>query len=88
MKTAKKDWTQRLSGNAKAEILGSVIHLLSGHMPKLWKRLPKWYQESIRVSMWHCAIDADALSKKDIKDIQEFFSDMEKNPKTKQKRVK
>src|SRR5271157_5533452 len=81
-------WEDRLSGNAKAEILGSVIHLLRDHMPEQWKALPKWYQESIRHSMWHCAVGVDALSKRDLEDIREYFAEMDKNPKTREKKPK
>ena len=84
----KQAWEDRLSGNAKAGLPGAVLHLLLDHMPKQWARLPKWYQEQIRLVMWHCGVGVDAMSKRDFRDIREYFIEMEKNPKTRLKRTK
>jgi hypothetical protein len=53
-------------------MLASVFHLFTDHMPEQFKKLPRWLQKQMRQAMFDCGIDADALSKKDIKDCREY----------------
>lgn len=72
---AKKEWIDKLSSEAKAEILASVLHEIGDHMPEVMKKLPRRLQKNIRRALHDCGIWHDDLTKKDIKLINEWFND-------------
>jgi hypothetical protein len=63
-----------LSPYAKAEILATVLHELSDHLPQAWGMLPLVYQEEVRRALSVCAVDHEDLYSEDIESIKEFFS--------------
>jgi len=68
------EWINRLSLEAKAEILSSVLHQLEPcENPKVWNGLPKRIQKLILRAQADCFIWHADLSKKDYKDIREWF---------------
>lgn len=69
----KKSWFDKLSPQAKAEILASVLHQLE-HMPKVWAKLSKKYRKAILRTLSDCSIWHEDLTKKDLKHIREWFS--------------
>ena len=68
----KNDWTKPLSNAAKAEILAATFHLLSDHMPEVWKKVPAWLQSQIKQSMYDCGVDYRDFTKRDIKECVEY----------------
>lgn len=74
----KKDWCDKLSAVNKAEILAGVVHILTSHMPKVWKKVPKWYQKQLQQAMWDCSTNMDDFTKRDLKQIQAYFEEFKK----------
>lgn len=60
------DWETPLSGVAKAEVLAATFHVLSDHLPEVWKKVPAWLRAQIKQAMFDCAVDYKDLSNKDI----------------------
>lgn len=76
LKKSKKLWIDKLSTKAKAEILGGVLHQFEEWTsPKIWNRLPKKLQRLIRRAQHDCSIWHEDLSKKDYKQIREWFEE-------------
>lgn len=74
----KKDWSDKLSMVNKAEVLAGVVHILTSHMPKVWKKVPKWYQKQLRQAMYDCSTNMTDFTKKDLTQIQAYFADFRK----------
>ncbi len=55
-------WEKRLSHAAKAEMLAATFHLLTDHMPEVWKTVPEWLRARIKQAMRDCSIDAHDLT--------------------------
>ena len=80
MKSSKKspknskgvNWEKRLSHAAKAEMLVATIHLLTDHMPKVWKRVPAWLRSQIKQTMADCSIEYKEFAKDDLKLCNEY----------------
>jgi hypothetical protein len=81
----KIEWESKLSMVNKAEILVGVVHILTEHMPKIWAKVPKWYQKQLKQAMWDCSTRMDDFSKQDLKQIRAYFEEFKKkcpDPKT------
>jgi hypothetical protein len=72
MSKNKPDWEKRLSHAAKAEMLVATIHLLTDHMPKVWKRVPAWLRAQIKQAMADCSIEYKEFAKDDLKLCNEY----------------
>lgn len=70
----KKEWIDKLSPAAKAEILASVLHELECGMAKKFAKLPRKFQKLVNRAMRDCGIWHDDLTKKDYRQIQEWFA--------------
>jgi len=82
-----KQWTKPLPNNVKAEILGSVFHLLTSHERKAFARVPKWLRKQMSQAMFDCAVDHYDLSKDDIKLLREYIDWLEaKHPRAKRRK--
>lgn len=75
IESKKIEWESKLSMVNKAEILAGVVHILTSHMPKVWAKVPKWYQKQLQQAMWDCSTRMDDFSKKDLKQIRAYFED-------------
>jgi hypothetical protein len=74
----KQDWCDKLTLRNKAEIYAAVTHILICHMPKIWAKVPKWYQKQLREVMWDCSVEAKEFTKAELKQIREYFEDFRK----------
>ena len=84
-----RQWTKPLPNQVKAEVLGSVFHLLTSHEPEAMKCVPEWLQKQMRQAMYDCAVDFRDLSKGDIAQLREYMDWLEKkHPRTKPKSLK
>jgi hypothetical protein len=84
---AKKEWCDKLSLVNKAEILASVVHILTSHMPDVWKKVPKWYRKQLSFAMYDCSVDMKEFSEKDLRQIRAYFKDFnKKHPEPKRKK--
>jgi hypothetical protein len=71
-----KDWMDRLSPQAKAEILGSVIHELecaTGKNYKAYMKLPRKWRKLAEAAMRDCSIDSSELLPADMKLLQQWL---------------
>jgi hypothetical protein len=85
---AKKEWHERLSPAAKAEILAAQMHLLSCHMREVFGKLPEWYQKQYSQTEYDASVEMNELTPKDLKLIREYFDELnakfpQEKPKTK-----
>lgn len=55
------------SGAAKAEVLAGTVHLLTSHMPKVWKQVPSWLRAQITQAMNDCSIEYKDLTPRELK---------------------
>jgi hypothetical protein len=77
-----KDWFTDLSPQAKAEILRGVLHETESDM---FEARAKEVKELIRAALRDCSILYEALSQKDIEDIQMWFNENDPKWKTRKK---
>jgi hypothetical protein len=68
-------WEDWLSPQAKAEILSTVLHELSCNLRKDFKKLPRKFQKLVHRTMRDCAIWHEDLSKKDLRNMREYWHD-------------
>lgn len=67
------DWSKKLSFQAKAEILGALLHELVWHTPKMMKSITKKRRIAIRRALADCSIEAEELTKKDYRDMTKYL---------------
>jgi hypothetical protein len=63
---------KRLSYAAKAEMLAATFHLLTDHMPKVWKTVPAWLRSQIKQVMLDCSTEYKDFTEKDLKDCNDY----------------
>jgi hypothetical protein len=68
-----KAWMDRLPPQVKAEILMAVLHELSCHLRKDFKKLPRKFQKLVSITMRDCSIMFDDLSKSDLRLLREYW---------------
>lgn len=66
-----EDWHYRLEPQSKAEILGTVLHILEHN--RHFKKMPKWYRELVRHAQRDCSIQMTDLDNEDIRDIKDWL---------------
>jgi hypothetical protein len=81
-KGKKKDWIDRLRPQAKAEILGSVLHELecaAGKNYKAYLKLPRKWRKLVEAAMKDCSVWHSDLSTRDSRLIREWFDEQRKS---------
>jgi hypothetical protein len=68
----KNDWEKRLSHAAKAEMLTATFHLLTDHMPEVWRKVPAWLRAQIKQAMADCSIEYKEFAEDDLKTCNEY----------------
>lgn len=82
-------WRKPLPNQVKAEILGSVFHLLTSHERKAFARVPKWLRKQMSQVMFDCAVDHYDLSRDDIKLLRVYLDWLEaKHPRAKKRKTR
>lgn len=79
----------RLSHPVKAEVLAATFHLLTDHMPEIWKTVPAWLQAQIKQAMCDCSIEHKDFSEQELEDCVDYCQWLNKKypqPKLKKKR--
>lgn len=69
---------RKLSLVNKAEILASVIHTLTSHMPEVWAKVPKSYQKQLRRALADCSVGIEEFTEKDLKQLRAYFAKKKK----------
>jgi hypothetical protein len=72
MPNKKPNWEKKLSYAAKAEVLAATFHLLTDHMPKVWKKVPAWLRSQIKQAMLDCSTEYKHFSKRDLKNCNDY----------------
>ena len=61
-----------MSHATKAEVLAATFHLLTDHMPEIWKTVPAFLRGQIKQAMCDCSIEHEDFSEQDLKDCVEY----------------
>jgi hypothetical protein len=67
-----EEWKKPLSNAVKAEVLAATFHLLTDHMPKIWKKVPAFLRGQIKQAMMDCDVEYKTFTKTDLKRCVEY----------------
>jgi TRAP-type C4-dicarboxylate transport system substrate-binding protein len=75
---SKKEWMDKLSAAAKAEILGGILHEFWCGKEESFRKLPKAYRDLILAAARDCSVWCTELKDEDYKNIREWFAENDK----------
>jgi len=85
-KQESKEWNGKLSNKVKAEVLATMVNLMSCFSPEIFDQFPEWLKLRVNTAMISCSIDFDELKEKhftQLREYMEFLSSKYPNPKKK-----
>jgi len=88
-KQGSKEWNGKLSNRVKAEVLASMLHLMSCSAPEIFDQFPEWIKERTTTALMHCLVEIDEFEEKHFTQLHGFMDFLASaHPNHKMKRIK